>query len=330
MRSYVEVATGLNRLDAERGGYVPAKAEFERTAEGYFIARQTQHQVILGPDLRVEGSVDLLTPDGLRLRSRPVGLALVDPGTGRSVMLGEVRGCEAEWVAANEVLYRDAFEGLSPGDIAYRLTERSFEQNVILREQIPPELVVAAGMDPLRARVVVLSEFYEAPEPEVVARSGDWDLRFGTMTVGEGVAFGVEGGGSGARVRIRKSWEKLEGRQFLIESVEYVALGRLLEGLPMPGEARIEGVRGKVQRTAAAGKGTRTAEGWELPVLGPGSSGAQAQTEAPRFEDGGVRVSGAGVEGWAQAKTGGAGVLASSGCWPSAEATGQASSCAGR
>jgi len=119
VRSYVEVATGLNRLDPERGGYVPAKAEFERTAEGYFIARQTQHQVILGPDLSVGGSVDLLTPDGLRLRSRPVGLALVDPGTGTSVMLGEVRGCEAEWVAANEVLYRDAFEGLSPSGIAY-------------------------------------------------------------------------------------------------------------------------------------------------------------------------------------------------------------------
>jgi hypothetical protein len=60
------LATGLNRWQSEpngQGRWVPAVAEFEPSAEGYLIARQTQTQVILPPDLAQE-PVDLLGPDG--------------------------------------------------------------------------------------------------------------------------------------------------------------------------------------------------------------------------------------------------------------------------
>ena len=126
-------------------------------------------------------------------------------------MLGEVQRCKPEWTAPNEVLYRGALAPIS-GDVRFRVELNLWEQDFLFREQIPPELVVAAGLDPLRARVVVMSEFFEAPEPtEIAPRAGEGgpDLRFGAMTVGEGIAFGLEAGATGVRVPIRKSWERL-------------------------------------------------------------------------------------------------------------------------
>jgi hypothetical protein len=47
--------------------------------DGYYFARQTAHQVILAPDLSQKPAVDSLAPDGVRLQSTILGIALVDP-----------------------------------------------------------------------------------------------------------------------------------------------------------------------------------------------------------------------------------------------------------
>ncbi|MDH7501954.1 MAG: hypothetical protein QHJ82_04460 [Verrucomicrobiota bacterium] len=78
--TYVELAGGLNRYDDDAKRWVKSKAEFELARSGHFIVRQTQYKVILAPDPREKGAVDLLTPDGVRLRSTILGVAVVDPG----------------------------------------------------------------------------------------------------------------------------------------------------------------------------------------------------------------------------------------------------------
>ena len=53
---FTELGTGLGRLDPQSGSYVPAVAEFRQTADGFFIADQTAHQVILSPQLNCASS----------------------------------------------------------------------------------------------------------------------------------------------------------------------------------------------------------------------------------------------------------------------------------
>ena len=248
--SYVELGLGLNRWDVDRGDWVPAQAEFEQTPDGYFIARQTRHQVILSPDLAVEGAVDLLTPDGQRLRSTPLGIALLDTRSGLSVMLGEIRSSKAEWVAPGEVIYRQAFEGLN-AHVRYRLSASGFEQDILLEEEIGPELVAELELDPRSTRALVLTEVFEGPEPERVDVGAGVDrLSFGSMHIDPGQAFRIESDRAEASAPVRPSWELIEGRRFLVESVDYVALGPLMDALPKPDQGRIDQLKSRVRRTA--------------------------------------------------------------------------------
>ncbi len=249
--SYVELGLGLNRWDADRGDWVPAQAEFEQTADGYFIARQTQHQVILSPDLAVEGAVDFLTPDGQRLRSTPLGIALLDTQSGMSVMLGEITSCQAEWLAPGEVIYRGAFEGLN-AHVRYRLSLSGFEQDILLEDEIGPELVAELGLDPGSTRALVLTEVFEGPEPERVdVGPGIERLSFGAMHIDPGQAFRIESDRAEASAPVRPSWELIEGRRFLVEWVDYVALGPLMDALPKPDQGRIDTLKSRVRRTAS-------------------------------------------------------------------------------
>lgn len=256
---YVELATGLNRWDEKTASWQPASAVFERGPQGHFLARQTQHQVILAPDLNVEEAVDLLTPDGFRLRSSILGLALIDGSTGKSVLLADTKSSEPGQAAVNEIVYPDAFDGVL-ADVRYVINRDRFEQDVILREQIPPELLMEAGMDPSQTRLLVMTEFFQPPSPGKRVRHlllpegqrlTDQELSFGVMAIGAGQAFRSESEAGG--IPVTKSWELLEGRQFLIESVHYPALRTMLQTLPLPAQARVGELKARFQRTAALG-----------------------------------------------------------------------------
>jgi hypothetical protein len=97
---YVELASGLNRWDPNSRQWAPARAVFEATEAGYLVARHTAHQVILSPDpAAAEEAVDFLVPSGDRLRSRPLGLAVLDRATGNSLLLAELQACRLELVS---------------------------------------------------------------------------------------------------------------------------------------------------------------------------------------------------------------------------------------
>ena len=261
---YVELATGLNRWDGALQGWLPAQALFERLADGGFAARRTAHRVSLAANLKVRGAVELVLPDGRRLRSTPLGIGAVDTERGVSVLLAELKPCRPVLIGTNEVAYLDAFDSLR-ADVRYRLSRAGLEQDVILREPIAPAALTDLGLSPAATRLVILTEFFNAPEPtshrRVLERAQSrapaaeptspdlfplrpasepplasnlsaplWDeeLDFGSMRIGAGSACAFpppEGGApEGATVPVGKSWELLDGRRFLIESVEYRAL----------------------------------------------------------------------------------------------------------
>lgn len=268
---FVTLATGLNRWDELTASWVPARAEFVRANSGHYLCWETQYKVIVGRDLSEDTVVDFFTPDGMRLQSRIVGVALVDGGSGESVMLGEVRACAGEWVAADEIVFGDAFDGLR-ADVRYKVALDRFEQELVLREQIPEELVRGFGIRPGKARLAVITEFFDSAEPLLERRglNGGIDLSFGSMRMVLGRAFGVGGDGSGETwervfdsVCVEKSWEKLDGRQCLVEWVELKALAPWLEKLPLPGEARLERMKSGMKRVALKAGGPGGATGSE-------------------------------------------------------------------
>ena len=175
----------------------------------------------------------MFLPDGKRLRSQIVGLAYTERDTGRSVFISELKDSVGQVVGRNQVVYPDAFESIK-ADVRYTVTPCFFEQDVILREQLPsPELM---GLNPKTARLEVWTEFFDQPQPEksigAILRSDgasdlDDTLNFGAMQMIGGKSFSLDGEMSaGGLEPLRadglqnaKEWQVIEGMTFLIESV---------------------------------------------------------------------------------------------------------------
>src|SRR5258708_10650605 len=197
--SYVEIATGMNVWSETEGKWVPASDEIE-LVNGGAIAARTQHKAIFLPNLNdKEPPIDLFLPDGKRLRSQIVGLAYTERDTGRSVFISELKDSVGQVVGRNQVVYPDAFQS-TKADVRYTVTQSYFEQDVILREQIPSPAEM--GLNPITARLEVWTEFFDRPEPEqstgVIPRNnGDADrddaLNFGAMRMIVGKKFHLSG-----------------------------------------------------------------------------------------------------------------------------------------
>ncbi len=281
-----ELATGLNRWDEDAKAFVPAEVQFEPLNTGHVIARKTAHQLILSPELSAEGAVELWGPENLHLRSTVLGIGVVDSVTGTNYLLATAKEkAELEVVSDSEVLIRDAFDSLS-ADIRYTIGLNCFEQDLILREQLTPELLADLGVNPKNARLFLMTEFFRPPQPrtkpsKVATTSGkvlaDTTLEFGSMTIGAGRAFSEEEGqtksAAGNAVQcsigVGKEWKVLDGRQFLIESVQYEDLAPILEKLPVLDQARADTVKSKGTQMASLTKAKTT-----------------RQAKAPRFEHG--------------------------------------------
>jgi hypothetical protein len=241
---FTELATGMNRFDVGTGAWMPAQAIFEPTADGHVVARQTQHQVILAPDIGEVPAVDLLTPDGVRLQSSPVGIAWVDQASGASLMVARLRNAPLQLVSPSEALAQDCFAGLK-ADVRFRLTLDAFSADVILREQpvLPP------GFTPETTVLEVLTEFLDPPQPVIqpvspaTGGAGDVQLGFGVMALGCGQAFALPAGADSPSISVQKSWQAQDGQACLIEATAWPALQPLVSNLPLAGQASIRGAR---------------------------------------------------------------------------------------
>src|SRR6185437_10007380 len=231
--SYTELATGLNYWNPAKGQYEESKEQFQIMQDGSAIATNVQHQVILAADINSGGSVDLLMPGGQRLQSNPMGLSFFDTASGKSVLIAEVTNCVGELVSPNVVLYTSAFGNLQAA-LRYTYTRDGFEQDVILYQN--PGSPADYGLNPATSRLEMWSEFFNPPSPQASTQpltdniTQDETLDFGRMRIGRGAAY-VLNGQSLQSVEVAKSWQQVEGRQFLIESVSYQEIEPLVVSL---------------------------------------------------------------------------------------------------
>jgi hypothetical protein len=272
-RAYVEIGTGLH-YQGKKGEWLESQEIIEPLPGGGAAATKGQHQAYFPSDIYA-GALELVTPDGRHLRSRPLGISYFD-GT-NSVLIAELTNSMGELLpSGNQVIYPNAFNGVS-ADIVYTYRKSGFESDVVFRGRIPsPE---EWGMSSSQTRLQLLTEWFDAPEPEKETRSArrkgdlsDTTLKFGATRFIPGKAFltdmmSGEAGPQDSRsakaalqremgIPVSKSWEHLSdtqnrgvSRTFLIEELWYPQIAPQFEQL----QASVN--RGV--RVAVAGAGLR-------------------------------------------------------------------------
>ncbi len=215
---------------------------------GGAVALQGPHKVIFANNLNTAGAIDLETPDGKRFTSDVLGLAYFDPASGRSVLLATVKDSQANILPPNQLVYTNAFNGLN-ANVVYTYAAGRFAQDIMLLESPPAPSTFGLGP---KTRLQVMTEFLAIPEstntlhvlgqttnpvtratmvePDFVDQMFD----FGAMRTGLGLAFwsGTPAAPQGpARVPVARQLSQINGRQVLLESVEWSAIQAQLAGL---------------------------------------------------------------------------------------------------
>ena len=238
VHKYTELATGLHYKDST-GRWVETKEQIDILPDGTAAATQGQHRAYFPANIN-RGVIHLVTPDGLHLKSRPLGIGYDDGN--QTLLLSQLKDSTGQVVNDNQVVYPDCFTGLK-ADLIYTYKKGGFEQDVILHEQ-PPD-AASFGLNPATTKLQVLTEYFNPPEPRVKthrvknARSvSDTTLSFGQTVMGHGRAFLVGVGSSPAQsarnnyILVNKSWVNTQGRTFLIEEVPLSKVEQKMATLP--------------------------------------------------------------------------------------------------
>lgn len=246
-RRVVEMASGMNYWNGQE--WTPSEASFELRTD-VFVAERVQHKVRLADNLNVSGAVTVVTPDGITLRSTPVGIGLYDAASGQSLILAAIGDCSGILVSSNEVVYENAFnENGVRADVVYRIQRGSFEQDVVIRSRLD---VADYGFPANSTRIQIFTEFYDVAQPDRIRRPlrveqdqkvrnrmvspdlVDELLGFGEFVIATGQAslVKVDSATGEAAVPVAKQFTNIQGRTFLIESVECGSLDRELRSLP--------------------------------------------------------------------------------------------------
>lgn len=257
VHKYIELATGLNYTNSQ-GKLVESREQIDVLPNGGAVANHGRHTVSFPGDIYA-GKIEVVTPDGLHLKSRPLAVGY-DDGT-NTVLIGVLTNSTGVLAASNQVIYPNAFAGLN-ADVRYTYRKSGFEQDIVLQEQPPvPETF---GLSSKYARLEVLTEFFNPPEPKQTranarARAGspvatpDTTLTFGKMKMMQGKAFSIgSSGGNSAqtnrsrltsaatrKVSVSKSWVHVQGRTFLIEELPLPSIAAQLQQLPAPASATV-------------------------------------------------------------------------------------------
>ena len=222
--SYTELATGLSVW--RNGRWAPANDQIQLTADGA-VGTNSAHQVKFSANLNSAGAIDLLTPEGHHMTSDIAGLVYFD-GANNVVIAKPQDSIGQVLPSLNQVLYTNAFAGLH-ADVLYNHTLSGFEQNIVLRQQLPSP--ASYGLTGSNVWLQVWTEFTAAPTPQITSsRGGGSCLDFGVMKMEQGRAFSM--GGASNSVPVTKQWTSSGGRTFLIESVPLNAIAANLEQLP--------------------------------------------------------------------------------------------------
>lgn len=256
--TYQELANGIC-YPGPNGEYLDSQ-EVISIANGYGVATQGLHQVIFSPSITDSPTVDY-NALGNRFQSRLLGLAYFDRASGKSAMVSLTQQSIGT-VDSNTVTYASAFTNGISADVVYVYRRGSFEQNILLRAQLPsPSLF---EIDPRTCRIQVWTEMLDAPEPDATTTNyiyqeadptlrqsyaepdfKDQFLSWTTMHIPRGKCFVLDseairqaGIDVDQEIPVGKEWSRAvdpdtgQARLFLIESVEFALIKPLLDTLP--------------------------------------------------------------------------------------------------
>jgi hypothetical protein len=251
INSYTELSTGLCVL--QNGQYVDSVEQINIVGTGA-EAVQGPCKVQWAADASTAGgAVQLTSPGGQQFSTRVYGLALIDVATGSNVLIAAITNSTGLLVGNNQIVYPSAFAGLQ-ADIQDTYLLSGFEQNIILREQLPS--AAEYGLNPATTWLQVLTQFFSPPAPtanNIETNDGVVDevqLDFTDMGIGRGAAFQTPETGDLIYLNVAKQWEQLDtGEVFMIEQVPYIALTNLLQTLPP--HASVSKPDAKIRRTAS-------------------------------------------------------------------------------
>jgi len=245
-RRVVEIGTGMNYWDGQQ--WVPSQPSFEIT-EDAFVADRLQYKVRLPANLNVPAAVTVITPDGITLKSTPVGIGLYDAASGQSLIIGAITNCSGVLVGDQVVVYENAFAGVC-ADVIYKVDRGAFSQDVVITGRLDP---AAYGFPTKTTRIQIFTEFYDSPaQPDRLLRPVyveedqavrnrmvspdlvDEVLGFGEFVLWTGRAATLANLTSDAAqgALVAKQFASASGRTFLVETVEYEAIRADLELLP--------------------------------------------------------------------------------------------------
>ena len=227
---YTELGSCLNYQ--ENGVWRPSQDLIELLPDGA-TARHAPHKAIFADDLHAPDALTLFDREGRKLQASLLGIAYSHPASGRSVLFGETRSCIGELVGDREIWYRDCLEGCR-ADVRITYSKVGVEHDVIFRAQPP---------DPARFNLPgegvvmqVWSAFRGAPPARLIPGPGGTNqgvarIDFGGLFIGRGRAFALEDqprrrglpSSAGHGLEIQKSWVKLAGQNWLVESLPYSA-----------------------------------------------------------------------------------------------------------
>ena len=220
--AYTELAVGMHRPN-QSGALVDANPQIEIQQAGGAIASQARHSVYFPGEL-CSDAIQVVTPDGKTLTSRPVGLAYSD-GI-QSVFIAELRtNITGQLLASdNEVLYSNICDSETCRlDLLCRNKLSGFESDLIIRTRLP-EPQDFGFTNSATMKLQWWTEFFNPPTPAKTSTalpngSVNEVLDFGELKMQLGKGFFIGLPSPGAQVIISKQWVTIEGRTFLVEEL---------------------------------------------------------------------------------------------------------------
>ena len=253
LHRYVELATGLNYTNSY-GQLVGSSEQISILPTGGAAAVQGQHKVYFPANI-YNGVIEVVTPDGRHLRSRPLGVSYDDGSN--TVFIATLKDAPGYLTASNQVTYRDAFTGFK-ADLVCTYRRGGFESDLVFRQQPPSP--GDYGLDDAFSTLQLVTEFFNTPDPQQIPAGyddyyglQDTTLKFGKLAMTHGKAFAFQGTNGLANLStpnasspVYKSWVHAEGRTFLIESVPVLDIAGNLDALPLTASGNLKQTESKI------------------------------------------------------------------------------------
>jgi len=238
--SYVELQDDMYHIRQGASGpeWAPSHTVIEAFPGGA-VAQQGEVQMIFANDLATAGAIDAQTPAG-RFRSQIVGLSYADPALQTNILIAQVKSCQGQIIAPNQVIYPDALVGDGfTASVRYTYRSSGWEQDVLIEDPtslVAPEAYGLNSSSPTLA-LQVITEFLDPPVPALTSQVlttdqgavyQDDQVDWGLMKLQSGKAFFLGQPPDTKGIPVLKRWLDVDSRHVLIEEVPFTSFMKAL------------------------------------------------------------------------------------------------------